>query len=383
MDETIQRASGIGEWLGRADRERKIQEARELIASGSWREAVKEYGRRVLVNPYIPPASLERIVTQLSAIDMVVPDDVLEASRGNKNLVRLLSGTRGSMLVRMAEAMGTTAWEEMLRGGSEAYAGMTQISQSTDLSCFRSPFLERLRVQESLEIDGSEDEGTSTDVRVFLDATGFLGVARHTATKIRIGPNRERSIGSGEYELPTGQLIVRSHPDYRRFVPGILMHEAGHGLHAVLAGFDRGQEWFERYAADVVLRPETASSYADSFIASDETILSVTNGRLGVTFLQESFAEDFMHYWLDQDRVPSARRHIFDEIADTVFPSVDRENLRANIRQFMRQTYHVSPAEVIPPDSCEISQILANDRIKEARENAEKHSARPAVTNET
>lgn len=361
------------------ERERKRLEIEQRIAAGPWRDAVKRYGVRTMANAYVVPKPMEWVSAQLDTISDLVPDDVLDASRTQHKLGVFLSSSRGSVLNRLAEAMGRPAWEEMLRGAPEAYEGVTMLSVSTDLSRRRPKFLEALRAQASVEIETSEDEETGAETREFLEKTGFLDIVRRVATKVRMEPIEGDWKASGGHEKSTGHLIVRARPEHRRYVPGIILHESGHGLNDLLSGVERGQEWFERYAADALLRPEPASSYAESFVKSDEVIWKFKNGRAGDTFIRESFAEDFMRYWLDQDSVAKERRLIFDEIADEVFPDVNREEMRVRIRQYLRQKYDVAPADTVHPRDCETTERMANERIEEARKRSEEYAARQAA----
>ena len=214
--------------------------------------------------------------------------------------------------------------------------------------------------------DTPERRAEAEELRETLRETGFEAIAKELVTHIVVMVPESPNEAHGVYENATGEAGVWATGEQRFMLPAVVFHEVGHALDKRVRNHARGQEWKDRYAVSAYLRPETTGWYADSYVTSEK------EGRSSSKFMMESFAEDFRHYWIDQDAIPAERRKLLDEIMGDLFPQIDRDDVRVRIRKFLRAKYDVGPEQVREPTDCDRSSKAAENRIEEtARRRAE------------
>lgn len=375
------------------DREAQRQEfqaRREFVKSGPWSEAAKEFFLR-RVDSTVQFKTEEERRRRLDFIDANVPSDVLSAAArdipAGGRLARLLQ-TREALLTSVHETLGQDAWEDILRSQPEWVDTLGKLRMDAALVApppgrFES-FAAREAVPVVLDAAGPDRERDLEDLREALRETGFEPIVRRVTAAVRVTEAESENDAHGVYEGSTKEIGIWSAGDRRFMLPPVLFHETGHGVNWLIGSYDRGQEWFDRYAVSVVLRPESSSWYAESYrleYAMREAATDMVKGHTSRLFLMESFAEDFRNYWIDQDHVMPERRKILDELCDALFPDVDRDEVRVKIRTYMRRKYDVHAAEKgIDPTDCDRAEEKAKTRdavrVEEARQRAEALAAK-------
>lgn len=345
---------------------------RAMIDAGPWPDAVKEFAKRRMAG------EAKDLPARLDFVTRHVPQDILARDRQDYNVGRLLKG-RMSFLGALRREMGQSAWEEALRDDSDFAHDMAglEISSNVAFGTFRDGHYDALRTRDETPLklgdDAPERHVEAEDLRETLRETGFDEIAKELVTHLVVMVPEHPNDAHGVYENSTGEAGVWATGERRFMLPAVVFHEVGHALDKRIKNDPRGQEWKDRHAVSVNLRPETMGWYADSYAKSEK------GGRTSARFLMESFAEDFRHYWIDQDALPPERRALLDEIMGALFPRVDRDDVRVRIRRFLRAKYDVGPEQVKEPTDCGRSDAAAANRIDEARRRAEDFAARQAA----
>lgn len=349
---------------------------RAAIDEGPWSDAVKEFAKRRMAGV------AKDLPARLDFVAQFVPVDVLVKDRTDLSIGRLLNG-RLSFLNALRREMGQAAWEDALRDDSDFAHDMAGLEISSDnrYGVFKDEHYEVLsgRAETPLELadDTSERRAEAGELREMLRETGFDAIAKELVTYIRVLAPERPDEAHGLFQNATGEAEVWANGNQRFMMPAVVFHEVGHALDKRLKNDSRGQEWMDRYTVSASLRPQTTGWYADSYTKSEQL------GRSSARFLMESFAEDFRHYWIDQDSIPSERRKLLDEIMEALFANIDRDDLRVRIRKFLRAKYDVGPEQVKEPTDCRRSDLAAMRRVQEAHKQAEEYAARQTAKKAT
>lgn len=364
---------------------------RAFVSEGPWSDATKDFYLRHNLGIYVKSEPGRR--ARLDFIDASVPGDVLAAAKRDlkaaSRLSRLLR-TRDSLLRSVHAALGQSAWEEMLRAQPEQVDTLAKLHTDAQIVApaegLYESFAARDAVPVVIEAAGADRERDAEDLRETLRETGFEPIVRRVTAEVRILEPESENDSHGVYEGGSKAIGIWSTGDRRFMLPPVLFHESGHGLNWLIGTHERGQEWFDRYAASVVLRPESPSWYAESYrlehAMREET--AAVKGHTSRLFLMESFAEDFRNYWIDQDRVFPERRKILDEMCDALFPDVDRDEVRVKIRAYMKRKYGVNAAEKgIDPTDCDRAEKKAGERHAAHLDGARKRAEAAAARKET
>lgn len=331
-----------------------------LIDAGSWSDATKAFAKRQLAGK-----KTGDLPERLDFIETYVPADVLAKGQADYTISRMM-GARLSFLSSVREAMGQASWEEAMREVPNFGRDIADLAIAADVKFakfkegFYDGFGERAEVPIELEDDTPERRAEAADMRETLEETGFDAIAKAVASRMVVMTPLDQNDAHGVYDNQEATAGVWATGTKRFMLPPVLFHEVGHAFEKRVKSGANGQNWSDRYAASTYLRPETSSWYADSYIASEQ------GGRVSGKFLKETFAEDFRHYWIDQDHVAPERRVMLDGMMDELLPGLDRDEIRVRIRLFLRKKYDVGPEDVKEPTDCDRSKEAADKRIAEA-----------------
>ncbi len=341
----------------------------QVLCNESWRSEVKVYAlKRVYefarYQIKIKDSDIEAFRCRLSFINNSVPSSVLSID-ANDPIHRFLY-ERLSFLTALHKSLPPDDWQALLQDPT-IRASWKKIHDAAHLSIktLTEKDYEDLSHRSTVPIYAGEGaEPGVKPLRDVLDQTGFAKVVAPITKGIKVTKPNDATLGEsghsphGTRVLPGEIHISVAREEYADLFP-TLAHEAGHNLNWRLQHATRGQELFDRYAVSVALNPSKFSSYAYSHCLTNKKALANYT-----TFIQESFADEFMIYWLACEKIPGDRLAIFDEIHDAVFKNIDRDRLRKNISSVIGNYFGVSVASMILPTEARSARNYALSRSR-------------------
>jgi hypothetical protein len=315
------------------------------------------------------PAWLKRT---LDSIKKIIPIEVLTSE--NFDLEKFVDGSVyfwEELHRNLSEEEWLDIWHDPKRIDDYSFKGEQADFRGID---FSEEDYEKLNSRETLPIIEGE-KGNSQPSEELIDVlrtTGFDEIIRPVAKAVRM---IELDGSAGVWKSKEGPCKGEIHLDTslkgaRKIL--ILIHETGHAIQGKLVNHKHGHMWLSKYAAQVALESTQHSSYA----SGHELINKKSDDINYFEYYIESFAEDFLLYWVNSEKLQAGRRKIFDEIMEKYMPEVDREEIRKKLPKIMGYYYGENLSESFKKRNCrtplEFADILASLEREQNREKLKK-----------
>lgn len=328
---------------------------RKVLSSDKWPKELCEFAVKALLPTKVTDKTLKDFEERLEFIKVRVPLEFLIGD--SKFGFAKLLGKRVSFLSALADSLGKTEWENLLRDDEKckqyaraAFLGDPIYRLSDEMF---EGFAKRDAVPVEAEV-GAEDR--LEELQDVLGQTGIEKIALPLANKIIFAKPNDPNTVRGHNHNFTGDVIVSTGVEKKPMLIPVLLHELGHAMEKRVSRDDRAREIFDRYIVLSQLEATKHSPYVDSF--------ELTDGKASGYYVEESFAEDFRLYWLKPEALSSGKSAIFDEFCDRFLGGVDREKARAQIRSVLGNFYGRSVNDIFQMIDCYVPRKLAERRKK-------------------
>ncbi|MBT3816872.1 MAG: hypothetical protein HOE80_03805 [Candidatus Magasanikbacteria bacterium] len=273
--------------------------------------------------------------------------------------VKSLLSKRLSFLKTLHDTLSEEQWSGLLRDKESAEHISLYLDSSEKEMVISNENYEKLNKQETVlvSVENSESEELSKskqEIEDIIDVIGLDVLLSKVCLGLKVVYPDAGFNHSGGYLFLTNKIeigaISGKHYD---FLP-TLLHEIGHGVKN-LANSDReGSEKIEQYYVAIALEPKGLSSYAESFKLSEQDDMS--------TYIDESFAEDFLIYFCAPERLSVLRKKAMENIVENIYQHVDVEKIRKKIRSVLGNYYWKNIEDIMNDIICDTPQNIAEYR---------------------
>lgn len=258
------------------------------------------------------------------------------------DLIRLRSSwTKALLQITTIEEL-----RELLNDSKAVKSFVLAGTNSSIISYFNNEKIQELESRERIPIEEEDAEGSTEMIRDIINRMGLESILKKIASKIIL--DRAENIGAaGLYSRPSAEMCIATDAVTTRKagIPGVIIHEAAHGLENLLGAMPKGQELFDQYVVNLVYRQKTGTS------VYPEALGKMEGTETGI-YVSESFAEDMRVFFQNPELIPIHQRQQLESISIYLLPELDLEQAREKIRKMYGELFGVSVNEVQRPADC-------------------------------
>ena len=334
----------------------KADESLIKVLHEDWPLPLKKYALENLLNldrRWMVDAP-DQFKMKLNFIEQFVPRKIID--EGDTEVASILSG-RVSFLQALQQHLSPRDIEQLfLDSEIKKYFYHLQMQSGVLVSKQSKEEYEYNQQRQATPVDFEDGmESKAKEITDVLAHSGLDEIAKLLVKKITaIHPELLHGYHGG---YRSGEIEAGVCEDSRKYLLPLVAHELGHALQDRLAHSVRGHEWYDRYAVLTFTGPTQYSSYAMSFLHNNK----VEQKEIDYNYLGESFAEDFKLFLLMPEKLQDKRRQIFNGICADIFPDIQLDELRKQLRETLGLYYSAKAKDVVDPTDCEHSKDMARD----------------------
>lgn len=341
----------------------------EILSSDKWSSELRDLASKELTPHVYSDEAITDFEKRLNFIQENVPVQLLKDPE--IQLVSLLR-VRSNYLEQMREQMGEDEWLKVLNDPKKS-RDFRLASLASTLSHLSDEEYAELEARPAVTLKAEKRvEERLDELRDVLETTGIDEIAKPIVNDIILMEPSDSEKADGLFKRKPADVTLTIHPDKKAFLIPILMHEIGHAFMDKIAPIKKAQDIFDRYIIIAQLEPTENSIYANA--------KKLSKGKHDAEYQQESFAEDFKAFWMKPESLSERKLAIFDELCDLLYPDIDRDKVRKQIKSVLGNYYGVNVNDVLVFAKCKTSAQYAEYLDRKNSEDARKKKSSDFVT---